>query len=591
MLKKNIFLFTAIFLIGNGCAKIGTISGGDKDLKPPVMVGSLPDNYATNFKEKRVRIDFDEFIQLKDVNQQFNVSPPLNKKAKVWIKNKSVVVDYTDTLKENTTYTLNFGNSIADNNEGNILTNFEFVFSTGNYIDSMGIRGKVLDAFTLKPSKDPMLAMLYDDFSDSVIYKKVPIFTGRTNKDGYYAINNVAPGKYNLIVINDKNFNYKYDPVTEPLAFADTILILESSVFQTIKPEIQEFTIDTTQKDSTKMFHRKSNQELRQERNSLMANMLTFTELDKKQYIKNYYRTDKKLITIALNKPLIHDSLELKLQYFDVSGWYKIEMQPKHDSINFWITDSIVYNCDTLRTLVQYWAVNKQFDTVWKTDTLNIRYIAKEETVKKKGQVKEDKMTVKIESASPAELGTDPAITLQYPLDNLNLSKLDLQQKVDTVFFPVKFKIVPDSVLPRKYNIESNWQEQTQYKLTILPGSFNNIYNLKHDTIVSNLSFQKEDYYGKLTITVTNVKVPVIVQLLDKESVVYEQYLNTNGPVVFKYIKPKLYTLKIIYDKNLDRKYTTGDYMQKIQPEKVLFYKEDINVRSNWEMDLNWEIE
>ena len=175
-------------------------------------------------------------------------------------------------------------------------------------------------------------------------------------------------------------------------------------------------------------------------------------------------------------------------------------------------------------------------------------------------------------------------------MKKFNIDKIQLFQKVDTVEFPSKFEIIRDSLSPRKLIIKSNWIEQTNYKLKIFPGAFENIYNKPYDTLISSFTTQKLEFYGKLTINLSGIKVPVIVQILDADKVANEKYATSDGAIIFDYLQPKTYSLKIIYDENNDKQWTPGDVLKKRQPEKVIFYKEEVKIRSNWDVDLAWEI-
>jgi hypothetical protein len=586
----NIILLLILFTIR--CASPGAISGGPKDEEPPVLVKSVPKDYATNFKGKKIRIDFDEFIQLKDVSQQFNVSPPLKKKPKVWLKNKSVVVEYSDTLKDSTTYTLSFGNSIVDNNEGNVLANFEFVFSTGAFIDSLGIRGGIVDAFSLNPDKDPLLLMLYSNLADSAPFKEVPLFTGRSDKDGNFAINNVKPGTYRLYGIKDKNFNYKYDPGSEPIAFFDTLVQLD-----TFKIGQQNALLKLTQPDSllsdtikgkklndtSKIAMVPDSMEIRQIKNSLHIDLRTFIEKNKKQYLKDYSRKNRRYLNMVFNRPLKDDSLLLTPIYYDAKDWSLFEFDTNHDSLNIWLTDTNLIKSDTLRMKIEYIG-----DTAWITDTLNFKYITEETTGKKPKKVVEEKMKISFNSPSPLEQKKPVLIETQYPISKTDISKIQLTKKVDTVEVPVKFVLKSDSNFMRCYSINAAFEEKEAYNLTFLPGSFENIYNLTSDTIKSMVSVQKADYYGTFYLTLSGFRYPLIVQLIEKNEVAFEKYVQLDGKVVFDMLPPTEYTLKIIFDNDGDKKYTDGDLLKHRQPEKVMFYKDLIKMRSNWEMEVNW---
>ncbi len=581
--------FLGILILVFGCAKPGYISGGPKDLDPPVVVNSEPQQYALNFKGNKIRIDFNEYIQLKDVNRQLNVSPPVKKKPQVWIKNKSIMVQLRDTLKDTTTYTLNFGNSISDNNENNPLTNYEFVFSTGNFLDTLGIRGRILDAFTLTPDKESVLALLYNDLSDSAPIKTTPMFTSRTDKDGYFSISNVKPGKYNLFALKDNNLNYKYNVSLEEFGFIDSVVVLNPEVVRNKPNDGYIFPPDTatTRKDTAHKVHLPDSLEILKERNSLHIDLFTFLEKNKQQYIRNYGRKYRHHIELVFNNDIINDSIKLRLQYFPNKNWYMLEPTNRPDSILAWITDTSLLKVDTLKTIVNYWGTNKKGDTIWKSDTLNFRYSGIDK-LKKGKKAKPPRMKINWDNGPTADLNVPLLFEFQYPLDSIDYSKITFIEKVDSTTKDVKYEVKADSLFYRDLYISTSWDEGANYEIKFLPGAFKNIYNIEHDTTIYKFSTQKLEFYGKLIINLDSINSPVILQLIDNNKILYEKYANKSGKIVFDYLQPKNYILKLIYDTNGDHQWTTGDYLNKRQPEKVVFYKDKINVRSNWDIDISW---
>jgi hypothetical protein len=208
---KFIFAILSLPILFAGCAKIGSPTGGPKDETPPKVIKSVPDNYSTNFDNKRIEIEFDEFIQLKNINQELVVSPPQKVKPVVRLRNKVMLIDLQEELIDSTTYTLNFGQAIVDNNESNLLENYQFVFSTGRHIDSLGVSGLIVNAFDLKPSEEPVTIMLYDKFYDSVPYLEIPTYIGKSNKKGYFEVNNLKSDTFKVFALKDKNYNLIYD--------------------------------------------------------------------------------------------------------------------------------------------------------------------------------------------------------------------------------------------------------------------------------------------------------------------------------------------------------------------------------------------
>ena len=588
---QRIIIFLLIFfsLFTYKCAKVGTITGGPKDVTPPYMVSSKPEIYATNFKGDKIKIDFNEFVQLKDVSQQFNVSPPFKKKPKLWVNNKSVIVQYTDTLFDSTTYTFNFGKAIADNNEGNVIENFEFVFSTTSYLDSMGVHGKIVDALTLKASKDPLLAVLYSNLADSAPIKEKPLFTARTDKYGHFSINNVKPGKYRLYAFKDDNFNYKYDVAQEKFAFADTIVVLNpNTISQLIKPEMP----DTSIKDSVILTHKQTVAELKQQRNSVLIDLKSFTEKNRQQIVKTYLWNDKHYLLLTFNNRLKNDSLELKPIYIPNKNWYQKEYLRDHDSILIWIADTSLLRTDTLRTAVSFWGTNKKNDTVWTADTLNFRYVAPNEKETAKNKALENKNGMKIIcTENSITLNSEPVVETEYPVSLPDTSMCLFIRIADTLKIREKLNIIPDSIGLRRFRIKHKWLEDTEYRLTFFPGAFTNIYDIPNDTVKLTFRTRKDDAFGKLIIHMGNITEPTIIQLLSKDNVMYEKYITSNGDVIFDYIDPKEYNLRAIIDTNHDKKWTTGYFLKKIQPERVIYFKEAKNIRANWDVDMVWDLE
>ncbi len=238
-----------ILLLISSCAQIVSPGGGKKDITPPQVVRYSPDSAQLNFKSRSIEITFDEFVQLKDLNSQLIISPPLENEPDINLKNKKLIIDLNkkDSLKPNTTYCISFGNAIQDLNENNPIDNFRYIFSTGTYIDSLFVKGKVENAFDHKTEKG-VLVMLYSDLRDSMVYKKLPEYFAKTKEDGTFQINNIRNGKYRIIALKDGNANYKYDGETESIGFVDTL----------INPsEKKNIVIDIFQESSKKVFLKK----------------------------------------------------------------------------------------------------------------------------------------------------------------------------------------------------------------------------------------------------------------------------------------------------------------------------------------------
>jgi len=576
--KKIIFpLLIVIILSGNYCANIVPPAGGPKDTIPPKVTKSYPENYSIRFKGQKIEISFDEFIQLKDVNNKLLVSPPFINNPEIKLKGKSLIIDLKNELHKNTTYTLNFGNAIVDNNESNVLDNFEFVFSTGDEIDSLSISGKVFNAFDLKP-EEGVLVMLYENLNDSAPYLEFPNFVGKTNKNGQFLTNNIRNDTFRIFVLKDENRNYIYDLTNEAIAFSDSFVFFEAK---------KSVTADTISLDS--IVKQKDGNFIRKD-----IELFLFKEDDKKQYLANYER-DKRKLTFIFNIPLIDSLFILPLNFTPSDSWYIIENYLFNDTISYWITDSLISNQETLSLELNFYTTDSLDNKKLISDTINLRYIFEQPSEKKRTQVEEtEKLNIKsnIKKGSIFDLGKNISIECSHPISSYDISKIKLFQIQDSLEIAREFSFYKDSFQLRKFHFYNPWDENTSYKLFIEPNAFRDIFDLTNDTLIVYFKTQKSGHYGSIILTLSNIDSNVIVQLLDEEEkVLKEKAANNEQAINFSYLKPRKYKLKLVFDSNSNSKWDNGNYLLKIQPEKVIYYGKEINVRSNWDSEVNWDIE
>ncbi|MGC8803355.1 MAG: Ig-like domain-containing domain [Bacteroidales bacterium] len=576
IIRLAILLFLAIILYR--CAKIGTISGGPKDTAPPKMIGSNPALYAKNFNGQRIRIDFDEYIVLKDLDKEFNVSPPMRKQPKIWVKDKSVIIQYNDSLHANTTYTFSFGNSIVDNNEGNVLENFEFVVSTGDTIDSLGIFGTVVDAYRMKPPTEKTLVALYDNLADSAPLKMRPRYTARVSKDGFYHIHHVKAGKYRLFAFGDKNYNYQYDPYNETFAFIDSVIELTP---QNIARHATLWLMDTLPKSDTTHHVVMDSTRLKNLKNALHADLRLFTEINSQQYIRGYYRPLRELLTLKFALPIAIDSVQIQPIYLHhPHSWYKTEILQAHsDSILLWLTDTSLSRIDTLRMRVTYPSMNKQ-----NVDTLMFRYFDSE------AKHKENKMAITFSAANTIAPNQVLSLETQYPIEQYFTDSIQILEAQDTLWTPAKFTLQPDSFSTRKFYLKKLWESEKKYRLIVLPSAFVNIYGKTCDTLRASFMIQRAESFGTLYIQPLNFFYPCVVQLLQKDAVMYEQYITHEQKIKWKYLQPGEYQLRTIWDIDGNKTFTPGNYFSRRQPERVEVYPETVKIRANWEIEIYWPI-
>ncbi|HDR67892.1 MAG TPA: hypothetical protein ENN61_02450, partial [Bacteroidaceae bacterium] len=350
-------LITFILLTGlfYGCAQQGSPSGGPKDENPPRVVATSPVNYSNFFDAEKIFITFNEYIVLDNVNQELVISPPFKEKPVIKLRKKTLIIQFEEELKENTTYTFNFGNAIKDLHEGNKLINYEYVFATGEFIDSLSVKGRLRNSFDLTVPEGSITVMLYDDLRDSVPLIDMPLYIGKSKPDGSFAVNNLKSDVFKLFAIKDANYNFLFDQPNEEIAFLDSSLIVSAEYFRDIfrrEGSLDSLTqlIDSLQvlADSA-VIDQDSLALIMPDLNTVFVDLYLFTEDKKVQYLSDYRRDDPRKLEIIFNNPLT-DSFK----YFLIEKEMKKEdllfeiFSTKRDSLVLWVKDSAYYNRDTL---------------------------------------------------------------------------------------------------------------------------------------------------------------------------------------------------------------------------------------------------
>ena len=509
------------------CAKRGTITGGPKDTIAPVLLYTSPENYSINFDEKTIKLTFDEYIKLDKINQQLIISPPMEYSPEITpmgFPNKTITIKLLDTLKQNTTYSINFGQSVVDNNEGNKYPNLRYVFSTGNYIDSLKVRVRLKDAISTSINSFTKV-MLYENenFNDSTIFKQKPLYVANSLDSLVdVTIDNVKEGKYRLIAINEKNNNYKFDPNADKIAFLNTVI--------------------STPKDT-------------------VYNLVLFKE----KKAANFGRPNM----LSKNKWLIAAEGNLKDVQIKVSdfkndlktAFYKVD---KKDSLHVFVPDT---SADSLKFEMQ----NKDFKKEFVIRTRSIKTL--------------DSLRVDFLTSNTIEFNDSIKLTGTTPIVKWDKNYFELMKKDST---KIPFNILQDT-LNNQIKIDFEKEESTQYILSLLPGAVEDVFGKRNDSISSSFSTKEFAEYANLNITVSHQEtIPLILELIDsKEKVIYRNLVGSNNSVSFFRIRPDKYFIRIIYDENGNNTWDTGNYLMKLQPEKVFISDKFLDVRANWEMNEN----
>lgn len=633
-IQKLIYLLfiSAVFI--SGCAKIVAPTGGPKDEDHPLIVEIDPPDNTINFDSKKINITFNEYIQLKDLNNNLIISPPIEEKPEIKVKGKTLVIEFMEELKDSTTYNIYFGNSVQDFNEGNPIENFQYVLSTGSYIDSLSIEGQVINSFNLLP-EEGVFVMLYKDFEDSVPIKQIPLYISKTNEEGIYRINNIGNNQYKLFCLRDFNKNYLFDLPNEDIAYLDSLvgfeLITETKIDTIFKSDssltdsvenLQDsiFIIDNFEEDTLLLKQVIREDSISIEYDSLVHKpekeidsiiiesnsyfpvhnyvLRLFTEEREVQYLANNTRDTKQKIEIVFNKP-VKDSIVFTITDTIIEKeWYIKETGLNNDSIIYWLTDSTIFNKEDITFALTYQKEDSNLVYQWSTDTLKMKCFEQKKPKKKSDEPADTslKYTLNVKNRGTLDLNSQLDFIFENPLQSYDTSKINLFAVVDTLEFPVEFNFSKDSIKLRKYQLSVDWCEDTVYRLEIYPNALTDIYESVNDTNIIEFQTQKRDFYGKILADITGVdsSFQIICHLIlpgkENETIYRGKIISENQIVEFDFLPPKEFMFKVIIDKNFNNEWDTGEYLKHIQPEEVLYYEEKITVRSNWDIEINFNV-
>ncbi len=575
-------------VIISSCANIGMPTGGPRDSLPPVLLETTPEFKALNYAGDEVRFTFNEYINTESISEELVISPPLTKRPVIRTKSKTLIIEFNEELKDSTTYSLDFKNSVADNNEKNPYKNMRFSFSTGDVYDSLRVAGRVMKAFNLEPVEKSLL-MLYSNLHDSAVFTLQPDYIAKTDKTGMFLIDNIAPGEYHLFSISDANNNMKYDEGAEEIAFIDS-LIMPFATFQeeldTLVSGVDSFLI----LGHTHFFPEP-------------LYLKQFTEDIFEQYLDSYKRESREKCIFVFNES-VKDTFKVNLlTKSTVDEWYQLEFNKKVDSLIMWITDTTLVNLDSLLMEVSYFQLDSAEQLYVKKDTLELNFIKKEADSKKKKRASDDEED-KPEpipqfnwqtsiSSSTVELNQTIGLIAPEPISSFNFEQLRLYLTDDTLKSPLGFTIEKDTMAWRRYNLSYQWEPETDYTLEIDSAASINIYGITSKKLTKKFSSREEDYYGSVNLILSGVEMPMILQLVqnnEEEKVLYENMISEDGSVLFDYLAPGKLKIKVIYDRNGNGKWDNGSFQDKIQPEGVMYVNEIHKVRSNWDEEIRWNV-
>ena len=515
-----VFLFLLSF---TDCAKKGRPSGGLRDTIAPVILRSAPENFTTNFKNNEIRITFDEFIKLKDISKELIISPPLKYAPIITPLSVSKVlkIKILDTLKDNTTYSFNFGNSIQDNNEGNLFPNYKYVFSTGSYIDSLTLKGTAIDA--LLPVTDfPTTVALYQvdqSYKDSLVFLEKPTYITTTiNETNNFELSNLKQGTYQLIALKEQTRNYTFQPKTDKIGFyKDLITIPTDSLFELrLFKEVPDFKPTRPKLES--------------------SNRISFGYEGK---------TDNYQITLLTP---MQDDFQ-----------YQVLKQPGRDTLNFWFKPKV-----TKDSLVFVTKNKLQIDTT----TVRFR------------ELYSDSLRLTAINDRLISLGDTLKLKANTPLITINSEKISVVTK-DSLAIDFVAQI---NTKENAAQIVFDKQEEQLYSITLRNGALTDYLSNINDSVVYRQQVKPIADFASLNLTLDNAdEFPLLIELIDEKfKVVKQTYLEANAPVFFEHINPGKYFIRLIVDQNKNKIWDPGNFLDKLAPERVVYYPSIIELRANW---------
>lgn len=586
---------------------MGTPDGGPYDEEPPVYQGGTPAQNSINVTDKRVVIEFDENIRLQNAFEKVIISPPQKEQPQIKYSGKRITVQLEDSLIPGTTYSIDFNDAIVDNNEGNPLEGFAYVFSTGTTVDTLGVAGTVLNAQDLEPIKGIMVGV-HSILDDSAFTNKPFDRVARTDSRGRFTIKGMAPGKYRIYALADINNNYFFDQKAEAIAFMDA----------TVSPSAyRDVRYDTLWLDNETVDTVRAVEYTRYSPDDIV--LRAFKENFHTQYIVKYPRQAHNNFMIyfaAPNKELP----AIKGLNFDATDAFVLEANATNDTLRFWLKDSVVYNRDTLEVAVTYNVLDSLLQEHPRTDTLVLAPKKRYETVlkekaeklenatkdflkaaKKRDDYDEDnppvyipptpRLEIKSTAAGVMDFNEDLTFRFEEPIESIDTSFIHLSHVVDSVETPIPYVFRQSDGNIKVYKLYAEWRPEQSYKLQIDSAAFKSLYGKVSTTYEQKMKFRSLDSYAVLYLTIPHTGDDAVVQLVDAgEKVVAEQRTRGNKCSFF-FVKPGKYTMRLFMDRNGNGKWDTGSYEDKLHPEELYYYPRVLELRALFEYQQDdWDI-
>lgn len=598
-----ISLISHLTFFVTSCARMGSPDGGWYDDTPPRVLRSTPNDGGTHVTGRRVTINFNEFIKIEDVQNKVIISPPQLEMPDIKAQGKRIVIDLKDSLKWNTTYTVDFSDAISDNNEGNPMGNYTFSFSTGDVIDTLRVSGYALDASNLEPIKGILIG-LYEDstFADSTFHKLPMMRVSRTNGSGFFTIKGVAPGRYRIRALQDTDGDFIHGQKSEMIGFNDEVIV------PTVKQDVRQDTLWTDALHINNIQRVGYTHFLPDD-----VTLLCFQAPQTDRFLIKTERKDPEKIGLFFTYG--SDSLpKMHGLNFNADSAFVIEASEKLDTVYYWLCDTSLVNQDTLRMELTYQMTDTTGLLIQKVDTIEaIPKISYEKRLKEKNkefekwqkeQEKKKKKEEPYDSIMPREplklklsangmIAPNENVFFEFPvpLKKCIADSVHLYSMIDSVWYRAPHLF--EQVNIRTYVLKAEWRPGIEYSLEIDSAAFESIYGLANKPIKTGLKIRTEDDFSSLQVNITTPidSGQVIVQLINSSDKIEQEGIVEGGSAVFYFLKPGKYYVRAFIDQNSNSIWDTGNYDSHQQAEPMFYYHEALECKAKWDVSRDWKLD
>ena len=584
-MKKHFWIIVCMALIGAGCANRGIgPQGGPKDTVPPMPLGATPENGSLHFQGNKIDVAFSEYLQLDNVGQNLVMSPPQQRPPEVKVRGKHLHIHFVDTLRDSTTYTLDFGNAVCDFTEKNPFSNYVFAFSTGSVIDSLEIRGRVYDAQTLNPLSGIFVG-IHDNLHDSAFTRMPFARTARTDAQGAFCIGNMRVGTYRLYAVEDISHDYRLTS-GESFAFADG----------TLSPEVHpHYLTDSLGHDSLIGYDYGPADLLLWMSKPEQQRLYLARAFREQQHLMKFYFScpPDSLPSFRALRPSEWDSTASDIGWVDPMPYIYPQYSKDRDTVTLWFTDSIAIAQDSMFFELRYRRTDSLYQLEWTVDTVRAIYRAPIMSAKalkaKKRRDENRKLEIKSNASKKFEIYDTLRITCSTPLMTIEQDSMHLFERKDTVLKQVKFTLLPYDTLPMQLTLLAPLGAGKQYELQLDSAAMHDIYGAPSKSEKFTLTVKTQEEYSTLRVKITPFRADARIQVLDAKDKVLRELPAVPEGAFFQYLKPDTYYLRLYLDTNADEQWTPGSWDKHRQPETVYYFPDKLQTKSNWDFEEEWD--